>query len=136
MTIETASETKPARRKVLLVDEHRVLREGLREFINAEPDLAVCGVAEYAPQALAEVEVAKPDMVITSLFLKGKTNFDLIKEIKTRHPSLPVLVFSMHNELAYGVAAMQAGATGLINKTEPPEKVLAEIRHHLFRRRA
>ncbi|MBI5686014.1 MAG: response regulator transcription factor [Verrucomicrobia bacterium] len=131
MRTATASVTKASKRKVLLVDEHRVLREGLREFINAQPDLAVCGIAEYAPQALAEVEVSKPDVVVTDISLKGKMNFDLIKEIKARHPAMPVLVFSMHNELAYGVAALQAGAQGFVVKTEPPEKVLAEVRRLL-----
>jgi len=134
MTAETASKTQVRKWKVLLIDEHRVLREGLREFINAQPDLAVCGVAEYTPQALAEVEVAEPDVVITDISLKGRMNFDLIKEIKARHPSVAVLVLSMLDEMAYVVAAMQAGAEGFVAKTELPEKVLAEIRRVLARR--
>ncbi|MCX6900157.1 MAG: response regulator transcription factor [Verrucomicrobia bacterium] len=131
VAMTTASNTKVSKRKVLLVDEHRGLRERLREFINAQPDLAVCGVAEYTPQALAEVDVAKPDVVVADVYLKGRMSFDLIKEIKARHPTLPVLVFSMQNELVYGVAAMQAGAEGFVVKTEPPEKVLAAVRRVL-----
>lgn len=131
MTTAVTSEIKVSKRKVLLIDEHPVVREGLREFINAQPDLVVCGVAEYKPQAMAEVEIAKPDVVVTDISLKGRMDFDLIKEIKARHPSLPVLVFSMHNEMAYSVAALQAGAEGFVVKTEPPEKVLAEVRRVL-----
>lgn len=108
----------------------------MREFVNAQPDLAVCGVAEYIPQALAEVEVAEPDVVITDISLKGRMSFDLIKEIKALHPSLSVVVFSMLDEMAYVVAAMQAGAEGFVAKTESPGKVLAEIRRVLARRAA
>lgn len=129
----TAAMPKPqaAKMKVLLVDEHRVLREGLRDFINAQPDLSVCGVAEYVPQALAEVELAKPDVVVMDIFMHGRMNLDLIREIKAQHPGTSVLVFSMHNEMAYSVAALQAGAQGFVGKTEPPERVLAEIRRLL-----
>jgi len=127
MTTPTTSEGKFSKRKVLLVDEHRVLREGLREFINSQADLVVCGVAEYAPQATAEVEVSKPDIVIIDISLKGKMSFDLIKEIKCRHPAIPVLVFSMQSESVYSVAAMQAGAAGFVAKTESPEQLLADI---------
>lgn len=134
MTTETALPTQVKKWKVLLIDEHRVLREGLRDFINAQPDLAVCGVAEYTPQALAEVEIAQPDVVITDISLKGRMNFDLIREIKAGHPSLSVLVLSMLDDMAYVVAAMQAGAEGFVAKTESPERVLAEIRRALARR--
>lgn len=127
MTTPTTSEAKVSKRKVLLIDEHRVLREGLREFINSQPDLVVCGMAEYAPQATAEVEVSKPDIVIMDISLQGKMSFDLIKEIKCRHPAIPVLVFSMQSESVYSVTAMQAGAAGFVAKTESPEQLLAEI---------
>jgi DNA-binding NarL/FixJ family response regulator len=131
MTTETPSVVTVTKGRILLVDEHRVLREGLREFINAQPDLAVCGEAEYAPQALAEVEVAKPDLVVADISLKGRMSFDLIREIKSRHPSLPVLVFSMQNEMAYIVAAMQAGAAGFVARTMPPDEFMAEFRRVL-----
>lgn len=127
MTTPTTFEAKVSKRKVLLIDEHRVLQEGLRKFIDSQPDLAVCGVAESVPQATAEVEVSKPDMVIIDISLKGKMSFDLIKEIKCRHPAAPVLVFSMQNESVYREAAMQAGAAGFVVKTESPDKLLAEI---------
>ena len=131
MTTGVASGTEASKRRILLVDEHRALREGVREFINAQEDLVVCGVAEYAVQALAEVEISKPDAVITDVCLKGRTSTDLIKEIKARQPSLPVVVFSMHDERAYGEAARQAGADGFVVKTESPEKLLAEVRRLL-----
>lgn len=136
MTTETALPMQVKKWKVLLIDEHRVLREGLRDFINAQPDLAVCGVAEYTPQALAEVEIAQPDVVITDISLKGRMNFDLIRKIKAGHPSMSVLVLSMLDDMAYVVAAMQAGAEGFVAKTESPERVLAEIRRALARRAA
>lgn len=127
MTTPTTSEPRVSKRKVLLIDEHRVLQEGLRKFIDSQPDLVVCGVAESVPQATAELEVSKPDMVIIDISLQGKMSFDLIKEIKCLHPAIPVLVFSMQNESVYSVAAMQAGAAGFVVKTESPEKLLAEI---------
>ena len=135
MMAATTTATAAGKRKVLLIDEHRVLREGLSEFINSQPDLTVCGMAEYAPQALAEVEETLPDVVITDIAMKGRPNFDLIKEIKARHPSIPVLVFSMQSEMAYAVAALQAGAEGFVAKTDQPDRVLAEIRRLLHRER-
>lgn len=120
-----------SKRKVLLVDDHRVLREGLRDFINTQPDLTVCGMAEYKPQALAAVEAARPDIVVTDIVLKGRMEFGLIREIKERHPEIPILVLSMHNEMAYSVAALQAGAEGVVVKTESPERLLAELRRLL-----
>ena len=127
MTTPAISEAKFRKRKVLLIDEHRVLQEGLRQFIDSQPDLAVCGVAESVPQAEAEVEVSKPDLVIIDISLKGKMSFDLIREIKYRYPAIPVLVFSMQSESVYSVAARQVGAAGFVVKTEPPERLLAEI---------
>lgn len=135
MMAATTTATAAGKRKVLLIDEHRVLREGLSEFINSQPDLTVCGMAEYVPQALAEVEETLPDVVITDIAMKGRLNFDLIKEIKARHPSIPVLVFSMQSEMAYAVAALQAGAEGFVAKTDQPDRVLAEIRRLLHRER-
>jgi DNA-binding NarL/FixJ family response regulator len=136
MTTVTAPQSKAVRWKVLVVDEHPVLREGLREFINSQPDLAVCGMAQYATQVLAEVDAAQPDIVITDIVLRGRTSLDLIREIKNRRPSMPVVVFSLHNEMVYSVAALQAGADGFVVKTEPPERLLAEVRRLLPAARA
>lgn len=127
MTTPATPEKQSGKRKVLLIDEHRVLQEGLRKFIDSQPDLVVCGVAESVPQAEAEVEVARPDLVIIDISLKGKVSFALITEIKSRCPAIPILVFSMQSESVYSVAARQAGAAGFVVKTEPPEKLLAEI---------
>ena len=131
MTTATAPQIITKKRKVLLVDDHRVLREGLRDFINAQPDLTVCGMAEFRLQALAEVEIAQPDIVVTEIALKGRVDFDLIRQVKARRPSVPILVLSMHNETAYSVAALQAGAGGFVLKTEPPENLLSELRRLL-----
>ena len=128
----TTSETQAVKRKILLVDDHRAFREGLREYLNEDPGLSVCGEAEDAQQALTEVEASHPDMVITDISLKEQITLRLIHEIKTRHPLLPVLVFSMRDERVYTAPAMHAGADGYLAKSESPQNILKEIRRVLF----
>ena len=128
----TTSENRAVKQRILLVDDHRAFREGLREFLNEAPDLSVCCEAEDVQQALSEVETTHPDMVITDISLKEQTTVRLIQEIKARHPLLPVLVFSMRNERVYAGSALHAGADGYLPKSEPPEKVLTEIHRVLF----
>ena len=125
---KATSETQAAKRKILLVDDHRAFREGLREFLNEDSSLSVCGEAEDAQKALTEVEACHPDMVITDISLHEENTLRLIHEIKARHPSLPVLVVSMRDEQVYSVPAVRAGAEGFLAKSEPPQNVLREIR--------
>jgi DNA-binding NarL/FixJ family response regulator len=122
----------PAPRKgkyrVLLIDDHPLLRKGLAELINQEPDLIVCGEAEEAPKAFEAVGVLNPDVALVDISLKGGNGLELIKNLKARYPDLPLLVLSMHDETLYAERALRAGSLGYIMKEEAIDKVLAAIR--------
>ncbi|MEO7101144.1 MAG: response regulator transcription factor, partial [Luteolibacter sp.] len=114
--------------KVLLVEDHPTMREGLIRVIEREADLTVCGGAETIQQALALVESAKPDIVVADVSLGNQNGLELIKDLKVRHPKLPVLVHSMHDESVYAERSLRAGAKGYVSKKEPPQKLLQAIR--------
>lgn len=117
--------------KVLLVDDHPVLRRGLSQLINQEPDMMVCGEAEDAPKAFEAVGQLEPDVVVVDVSLKGSNGIELLKNLKARYPSLPVLVLSMHDESLYAERALRAGGLGYIMKDEAFEQVLSAIRQVL-----
>jgi DNA-binding NarL/FixJ family response regulator len=121
----------PVKRKVLIVDDHPLVRERLGELINSEEDLVVCGEAEDGNGALEAVESTKPDIAIVDISLKDTYGIELIKDLKTRHPELPVLVLSMHEESMYGERALRAGARGYLNKQEATRKVIPALRQVL-----
>jgi DNA-binding NarL/FixJ family response regulator len=114
--------------KILIVDDHPLVREGLADLVNKEKDLVVCGQAEDAYQAMEAIRELKPDMVIVDISLKETSGLELIKDIKIRHPSLPVLTLSMHEESVYAERALRAGAKGYIMKREATKKVVTAIR--------
>lgn len=118
-------------RRVLLVDDHPIVREGLTEMINHEGDLAVCGTAEEMNQALDQIEKLRPDLVMLDISLKGSNGIEVLKNIKVRYPKMLVLVLSMHDETLYALRALRAGASGYIMKQELGERVLAAIRQVL-----
>jgi len=122
------SSTEPRKRKVLLVDDHASLREGLAVVINAQVDLIVCGEAAEANQALDAIATRKPDVAVIDLSLEGRSGLELIRDIRLRHPRLPLLVLSMHDEAVYGERAIRAGAQGYVHKRESIQKVLAAVR--------
>jgi DNA-binding NarL/FixJ family response regulator len=115
----------PAR--VLVVDDHPLLRDGLIRLISRDPTLVVCGEAEDPGTALKQIAALKPDVAVVDLTLKDKSGLELVKDIKVRHPRLPVLVLSMHDETLYAQHALRAGARGYIMKEEAPEKVRSAI---------
>jgi DNA-binding NarL/FixJ family response regulator len=120
--------TQPAKTRVLLVDDHPTMREGLMRVIEREADMTVCGEAESIQRALEVVETSKPDIAIVDISLAGQNGIELIKDLKVRHPRLPVLVHSMHDESVYAERSLRAGAKGYISKKEPPQKLLQAIR--------
>jgi DNA-binding NarL/FixJ family response regulator len=120
--------TVPVRRRIAIVDDHPIVRQGLAQLINREPDLAVCGDAEDAVSALGLIEDKKPDLVVVDISLNGPDGLDLLKEIRSRVPQLPVLILSMLDEAIYAERALRAGANGYIMKQEATEKVLTAIR--------
>jgi DNA-binding NarL/FixJ family response regulator len=128
----TPKPTPPVNRKpktrVLLVDDHPILRQGLGQLINQESDMAVCGEAEDSPKAFSAVEELQPDVAIVDISLRGGNGIELIKNLKARYPNLAMIVLSMHDESLYAERALRAGALGYIMKEEGTEKVLEGIR--------
>ncbi len=100
-------------------------------MMNREPDMMVCGEAEEATAALQAITNAKPDFLIVDISLSGPDGLDLLKSIRLRYPSLPVLILSMHDESIYAERALRAGANGYIMKQEATEKVLVAVRQIL-----
>ncbi len=119
------------KRKVLVVDDHPIVREGLADLINREEDLVVCGCAEDIPQTLKAIREVSPDVVTVDISLEGASGLELIKEIKTQFPGLPVLALSMHQESLYAERALRAGAQGYITKHEATKKVIGALRNVL-----
>jgi DNA-binding NarL/FixJ family response regulator len=116
------------RRRVFLVDDHVLLREGLRGLLDEEPDLVVCGQASRAAEAIAAISDAAPDIVLLDVSLEGPNGIELTKELASRHPSLPILVLSMHEEELYAARALRAGARGYVTKHESSQNLIAAIR--------
>jgi DNA-binding NarL/FixJ family response regulator len=117
--------------RILLVDDHPLVREWLTNLIHQQPDLSVCGEAETAPQALSAVTKLKPDVAIVDISLKVGSGIELIKNIKSIQPRVAVIVLSMHDENLYAERALRAGARGYIMKRETAKKVIAAIRQVL-----
>jgi DNA-binding NarL/FixJ family response regulator len=113
---------------VLIVDDHPIVRRGLAELVNQETGLVVCGQAEDAHQAMEAIKAQQPDMVIVDVSLKETSGLELIKDIKTRYPGLPVLTLSMHDESLYAERALRAGARGYIMKQQATEELVTAIR--------
>jgi len=114
-------------KRILLVDDHPLLREGLRRLIVSDKSLHVCGMAGNVDEALALVESAKPDLVLTDLPLPGRSGMELIKELGVSHPQIPVMVLSMHDEAIYGKRVRQAGGAGYAMKDIAPERLIEAL---------
>lgn len=117
--------------KVFLVDDHPLVREWLSQLIQRENDMAVCGEAEDTQEALEKIELTRPDIVIADISLKSTHGLELVKDLQVRHPTLPVLVLSMHDESLYAERVLRAGAKGYITKQEATKRILMAIRQVL-----
>ena len=117
--------------KVLIVDDHPIVRHGLGELIARQPDLESCGEAANAAEALRQVETCRPDAAILDISLDGDNGLDLIGQIKALYPDVKVLVSSMHDEKTFAGRALRAGALGYINKRESIRKVIDAVRQVL-----
>lgn len=124
--------SKTAKYRILIVDDHPIVRQGLTEMINHQRDLAVCGAAEDAHRGLDLLQTTRPDLVIVDISLKGSNGLELLKNIRVRYPKTRVLVLSMHDEALYAVRALRAGAAGYIMKQEATHQVLAAIQRVLL----
>lgn len=117
--------------RIFVVDDHPVVRDGLRGLIEQEHDLVVCGESGEAAGALAGIQAAKPDIVLVDLSLQQGSGMELLKDLAVREPSLPVLILSMHDEMIYAERALRAGARGYVMKGSTSQQVITAIRRVL-----
>ena len=118
----------PTEIKILLVDDHPLVRQGLADMIGRHPDLKVCGEAENEPEALELIGSVQPDVAIVDISLENGSGIELVKSIKAIHPEVKSLVLSMHDESLYAERALRAGARGYIMKREAAKKIIDGIR--------
>lgn len=128
--MKTKAGRKPTapRKKILIVDDHPMMRDGLAALIQAQPDLAVCGQAADAREALQAVEALRPDLVLMDISLPGKSGLEAVKDIQALRPGLAMLVISMHDEALYAERVLRAGARGYIMKQEGGKRIMEAIR--------
>jgi DNA-binding NarL/FixJ family response regulator len=117
--------------RIMLVDDHPVVREGLAESIDREPDMMVCAQAEERSEAIHLIESTRPDLAVIDLMLRGSSGLELIKDVHSRWPRLLLLVVSMHDETLYAERVLRAGAHGFITKQEATRDILLAIRRVL-----
>ncbi len=117
------------KKRILIVDDHPTMRQGLCAIFHAVSDLMVCGEAENAPHAIAAAKELQPDMAIVDISLgKGADGFDVMRDLHRKWPDMPLLAFSLHEEHAYCDAALAAGARGYCTKSEPSEVLIGAVR--------
>ena len=114
--------------KILLVDDHPLVREWLHNLLQQQPDFQICGETGDAPAAMQLIETTRPDVAIVDISLASGSGIDLIKDIKASRTGMAVLVLSMHDEMLYAERALRAGAGGYIMKSEATQKVIDAIR--------
>src|SRR5476651_701380 len=119
------------KRRILIVDDHPMMRQGLAQLIGAESDLTICDEAENAERALDSIGALKPDLVLADISLPGKNGLELIKDFQAVQPDLPILVISMHDESLYAERVLRAGGRGYIMKQEGGKKLMQAIRQVL-----
>jgi len=119
------------RHKVLIVDDHPIVRHGLAELIARQPDLEMCGDAADVAEALRQVETYRPDVAVIDISLEGGNGIELIEQIRAMYPEVKMLVSSMHDERLFAGRALRAGALGYINKRESIRKVIDAVRQVL-----
>jgi len=122
---------RPAKQRILIVDDHPLLRQGVAGLIDREPDLQVCGEAPSAAEALQAVSSLRPDLALVDISLGGRSGLELIKDLKIQHEALPVLVLSMHDESLYAERVLRAGAQGYVTKKAGGKALLQAIREVL-----
>lgn len=118
----------PALLKILIADDHAVVRGGLRQFLADAPDCRIAGEAGTGSEALALLDAENWDLLLLDIGLPDVNGLELLKRIKRLKPDLPVLIFSMHAEDDYAMASLEAGAAGYLSKDSPPREILQAIR--------
>jgi DNA-binding NarL/FixJ family response regulator len=131
MTAKKQSPAQPGLKRIFIVDDHPIVRQGLAKLLSDEKGLVVCGEAENAREAFQAIGKLKPDLAIVDISLSGKTGLELIKDIRSHYPELPVLVMSMYDELIYAERALRAGGRGYIMKQQGGKILVQAIRQVL-----
>jgi DNA-binding NarL/FixJ family response regulator len=127
--VSNSTRRPPGQRfRVLLVDDHPIVRYAMAQLMNQEEDLVVCGEASTPAEALTAISAARPEIVLVDISLGRANGLDLAKTIHRMDPELPILVLSMHDESTYAPRALQAGAMGYVMKQEAPETILGAVR--------
>jgi len=121
----------PPKKRILIVDDHAILREGLSDAIGREPDLEVCGQTGDAFAALELAGTSQPDLALVDISIGGKNGLELIKDLQAHHPQIAILALSMHEETLYAERVLRAGGRGYIMKQEGGQRVLEAIRQVL-----
>ena len=125
-------DSTPSRgRRIFIVDDHPITRYGLSQLLNHEPDLVVCGEAADARQALSAIRPPLPDLVVADVAMPGQSVIELLKDLKTLHPEMPVLILSTYDETIYAERMVRAGAHGYIMKSAGGAHLLQAIRQVL-----
>lgn len=114
--------------RVLLVDDHPIIRHGLTQLINQEADFSICGEVEDGPQVLPAVDALHPDIVLLDITLKTVSGINVLQEVRARYPDLPVLMLTMHDEARFAERSLRAGASGYVIKQDPPENLISALR--------
>lgn len=114
--------------RVLIVDDHAIMREGIKRVLSETPGMRVVAEAGTAQEALARLHATDVDVVVLDLALPDVSGLDLLQRVRALHPALGILVLSMHSEEEYGVRALSAGASGFLNKASPPSELIRAVR--------
>lgn len=122
---------KKGKKRIFLVDDHPLMRQGIAQLVNSQDDMEVCGDAGDAPAAMKKVADTQPDLVVVDISLRGSNGIELIKNLKAIQRQLPILALSMHDEMVYAPRVLRAGALGYIMKQQPVENVIQAIRRIL-----
>jgi len=114
--------------KILIADDHAIVREGLKQIVAEEKDIIVAGEAENSEQMMKLLEKQKWSLVVLDINMPGKSGLEALKDIKLQYPELPVLILSMFSEDQYGIRAIKAGASGYLKKVSAPTELVTAIR--------
>lgn len=121
----------PERKRILIVDDHPLMRAGLMQLINKQPGLEACGEAGSPAEAMERIEQRRPDLILVDITMKGASGLEFIKNVCAVHGHIPMLVLSMHDEKVYAERALRAGACGYIMKEEGGEFLIAALQRVL-----
>jgi DNA-binding NarL/FixJ family response regulator len=114
--------------KILIADDHAIVREGLKQILSESPDLVVVAEASSGQEVLEKISKNDLDLVVLDIAMPGRGGLDILKEIKTQKPRLPVLMLSMYPEEQYAIRVLKAGASGYLTKESAPDELVKAIR--------